>query len=70
MIKANRIREFNAIVFCDTDAYCYTASKNGDIAEIDVKQQKELRVGPKKRIIISGIRFIKKIDAENLLIIG
>ena len=62
MIKSNRVREFNKIVFDGDDRFCYTASKNGDIAEIDIEKGKEIRVGPKKRIIIAGIKMIKKID--------
>jgi hypothetical protein len=40
MIKANRVREFQALIFNENDFFCYTVSKNGDIAQIDVEKGK------------------------------
>lgn len=57
-------------LFDPHDLSCYVSSKNGDISEINLKEMKEVRVGPRKRVIISGIKHIRFVKPNRLVITG
>lgn len=57
-------------LFDPHDMSCYVSSKNGDISEISIKDMKEVRIGPRKRVIISGIKHIRFVKSGKLIITG
>lgn len=70
LLKTNKVREFSLMTFHPADTMCYLSSKNGDICEVDVKLRKQVRVGPAKRVIISGIKHIRYLHPNHLIITG
>lgn len=68
--KTSKIREFNNIIFDPHDIYCYGCSKNGDIAEINVEEAKETRIGPRKRNIAKGVSNLRFLEPNFLVISG
>ena len=58
------------MLFDPFDLSCYACSKNGDISEIDLQKKKEVRVGPRKRVIIAGIKHIRYVSGGRLIITG
>lgn len=68
--KSSKVREFRMSLFDPTDMNCYICSKNGDISDISVKEMKEVRIGPRKRVIISGIKHMRFVKPNRLVITG
>lgn len=70
IMKSNKVREFSMMLFDPWDSSCFVCSKNGDISDISLELFKEVRVGPRKRVIIAGIKHIRYLSSNRLIITG
>lgn len=68
--KSSKMRTFNMSIFDPLQNYCFLCSKNGDITEISLNEMKETRVGPRRRVIIGGIKYIRYVHPRKVIITG
>jgi hypothetical protein len=64
------VRVFNNFIFAPDGKSLFGCSQNGDIAEINIELCKEVRIGPRKRVITRGITNIRYIKPGFLAISG